>query len=308
MTEEKSGFHTRNKHRNQYDFKQLIEINPELGKHVKINKFGNESIDFFNPNAVKALNKALLSYFYGIKYWDIPSGYLTPPVPGRADYIHHVADLLTDNYASKNRKGNKIRCLDIGVGANCIYPIIGSAEYGWDFVGTDIDLVSIEVAEKIIKSNPLLKEKIELRYNNNANNIFEGIIMKDEYFDISVCNPPFHKSATEAKSGALRKLSNLHKKSIKNPTLNFGGQSNEIWCVGGEKRFIKNMILESKKFAKSCFWFTTLVSKEAHLFSIYGLLDKVGALEVKTITMNQGNKKSRIVAWSFFKIMDNLGS
>ncbi len=67
------------------------------------------------------------------------------------------------------------------------------------------------------------------------------------------------------------------------------------------------MIRESLKFKFSCFWFTTLVAKEVNLLSIYANLKKVGVTEMKTIPMSQGNKKSRIVAWTFlnFSQMEN---
>src|SRR5690606_24715537 len=115
------------------------------------------SIDFFNPQAVKALNKALLFYYYDIVYWDIPENYLCPPIPGRADYIHYIADLLADNNKGIVPTGSEIKCLDIGVGANCIYPIIGVKEYGWSFIGADIDALAIKSAKKIIASNPSLQ-------------------------------------------------------------------------------------------------------------------------------------------------------
>lgn len=130
--------------------------------------------------------------------------------------------------------------------------------------------------------------------------IFFGIIQKDELIDLSVCNPPFHASLAEAKSGALRKLSNLNREKINEPILNFGGQNSELWCKGGEERFIRDMIRQSKFFAASCFWFSTSVSKQSHLRSIYEALKKAEAVEVKTIPMGQGNKSSRIVAWTFF--------
>ena len=59
------------------------------------------------------------------------------------------------------------------------------------------------------------------------------------------------------------------------------------------------MIYESKLFASSCLYFTTLISKEANLKSAYYHLEKVKATEIKTIPMGQGNKISRIVAWTF---------
>jgi len=298
--DQKTKLHSRNKHRERYSFKQLIESCNELAQYVIVNKFGDESIDFFNPEAVKMLNKSLLKHFYNILYWEIPSSYLTPPVPGRADYIHYIADLLSKSNNYKIPKGNKINCLDIGVGANCIYPIIGNAEYGWSFVGFDIDSASIESAQRIVDSNPSLKGNIDLRLQSNPENIFRGIIRKGEKFDLSICNPPFHSSLADAQSGSLRKLKNLKKKKISKVSLNFGGQSNELWCKGGEKSFVKNMINESKLFSTSCLWFTSLISKESNLKSIYKSLEDVAVTEVKTIPMGQGNKKSRIIAWTFF--------
>jgi 23S rRNA (adenine1618-N6)-methyltransferase len=296
---EKIILHPRNKHRERYNFKQLIDTSPALAPFVKLNKYEDESIDFFDAEAVKMLNRALLKHYYNINYWDIPRNYLCPPIPGRADYIHYVADLFSSKNTGIIPTGNKIKCLDIGTGANCIYPIIGINEYDWSFTGSDIDPVAIESANKIIEQNLVLKEKIELRLQTNAANIFTGIFQKDERFDLIVCNPPFHASAAEARSGAIKKLNNLKRRKITKPVLNFGGSNSELWCEGGLERFVQNMISESKEFADSCFWFTALISKSDYLETIYESLKKAGAVEVKTIPMGQGNKISRIIAWTF---------
>jgi 23S rRNA (adenine1618-N6)-methyltransferase len=296
---EKTQLHPRNKHRERYDFKQLIDSCPELAQFVSLNKFDDESIDFFDPVAVKMLNRALLKCFYAIEYWDIPKGYLCPPIPGRADYIHYMADLLGSKNRAEILTGKNIKCLDIGVGANCVYPIIGVSEYGWSFTGTDIDPVAIDSANKIIEMNSLLIDKVELRLQNNSKDIFRGIIRKDERFDLTICNPPFHSSPEEARHGTVRKLTNLTKKKSNRPILNFGGQNNELWCEGGELRFVDEMIRESNQFADSCFWFSTIISKESNLTSVYDSLRKVDPVEVKTIPMGQGNKISRIVAWTY---------
>lgn len=298
---EKEKLHPRSKHRSRYNFKEFCAVYPALIPFVKVNKFGDESVDFFNPAAVKALNTALLNFHYGIKSWDIPKGYLCPPVPGRADYIHNIADLLCEGFEEKIPKGQKIRGLDIGVGANCIYPIIGAAEYNWSFVGADIDEVAIQSAQKTVDSNEVLKGKIELRLQKHRKQIFTGIILKNERFDFTICNPPFHASAAEAEAGTKRKLQNLKQKKINKPTLNFSGQNNELWCDGGEERFVREMVFQSQEFASSVRWFTTLVSKESNLAKIYKALKSIETLDVKTIPMGQGNKVSRIVAWTFMK-------
>lgn len=248
---QKGELHIRNKHNGQYDFLLLIENYPPLKRFVSLNPLGVQTINFFNPQAVKALNKALLISYYGIRYWDIPKQYLCPPIPGRADYIHYIADLIQPDRVANdlqteeedaNEQKTKCRCLDVGVGANCIYPIIGHTEYGWTFVGSDIDPVSIENARKIVTCNPVLAHKIDLRLQKDSQKIFDGIIMPGEYFDVTICNPPFHSSKEEAEDGTLRKLSSLKGTKVKKVQLNFGGSANELWCEGGEIRFILNMI------------------------------------------------------------------
>ena len=296
---EKSKLHPRNKHRGRYNFTDLIVCCPPLAEFVTLNDYADKSIEFSNPKAVLMLNKALLKCFYDIDFWEIPPDYLCPPIPGRADYIHHIADLLATENDGKIPTGTHVRCLDIGVGANCVYPIIGSKEYGWSFVGSDVDAVSIATVNQIIAANPRLKDAVACRLQIDRKNIFRGIISRDELYDLTICNPPFYASLAEAKSATLRKLSNLNNKKITTPIRNFGGQNREIWCEGGEGKFIEKMVGESVEFKNSCFWFSTLVSKQANLKSVYAALKIAKAFAVKTIPMGQGNKISRVVAWTF---------
>lgn len=298
---EKIGLHPRNRHQGRYDFDQLIKISPELGRFVQLNLYDDASINFADPKAVKALNRALLQQHYAISNWDIPAQYLCPPIPGRADYVHYVADLLADANGGVMPSAENIRVLDIGTGANVIYPLIGQHEYGWHFVGADIDPIALNNAHTIIERNPGLSAKIELRLQSSAGAIFIGVLQQDETFDLTMCNPPFHASLAAANAGTQRKWQNLGKHSghKAKTTLNFGGQAAELYCTGGEAAFIGSMVSESATIAHQCFWFTTLVSKASTLPSVYRALKKVGALQVKTIEMTQGQKQSRIVAWTF---------
>jgi 23S rRNA (adenine1618-N6)-methyltransferase len=296
---EKSTLHPRNKHHSRYDFDVLFIKTPELKPFIYTNEHGIETIDFSNHLAVKMLNKALLKTYYGILDWDLPSNYLCPPIPGRADYIHYIADLLAEVNQNSIPTGNNIMGLDIGVGANCIYPILGNAEYDWSFVATDIDATALENCVTIIEKNPHLSEVISLQQQVNSRFIFKNVIQPEDKFAFTICNPPFHDSKEEAAKSAARKVSNLTHQKTTNPVLNFGGQNNELWCEGGELAFITQMIFESVKYPKQCFWFTTLVSKKDHLKSIYKTLNKVEAATIKTIEMNQGQKISRLVAWTF---------
>jgi 23S rRNA (adenine1618-N6)-methyltransferase len=296
----KEQLHPRSKHRERYDFAGLIKVLPELSSFIIKNKFnGEDTIDFSNPKALKSLNKALLISAYGITYWDIPENYLCPPIPGRADYIHFAADLLASSNNSQIPSGESVRVLDIGVGANCIYPIIGHQEYGWSFIGSEVHASSIDSAQKIINSNPTLKDSVSLRFQENPSLIFKGIILPDERFDLVLCNPPFHESLNEAKEVSHRKNQSLGIKSRDKAKLNFGGQANELWCRGGEVQFIRQMVLESRDFKDNCKWFTTLVSKKENLSGVYGEIKRVGTSTVKTFEMSQGQKVSRFVGWSF---------
>lgn len=296
---EKTNLHPRNAHRLGYDFAKLIGSCPDLGKFVATNQYKIETIDFSNPEAVKALNKALLIADYDIQNWDIPKNYLCPPIPGRADYIHTVADLLAASNHGVIPQGDAVQGLDIGIGANCIYPILGNALYGWSFVGTDIDEQALENCKQIIEANPKLIEDISLQLQIESRFIFKNIMQSEDRFAFTICNPPFHNSQAEATKSSIRKINNLEKTKTTQPVLNFGGQNTELWCNGGELGFITQMIYESVKYPKQCFWFTTLVSKRENLSSIYKTLQKVSAVEVKTFHMAQGQKISRIVAWTF---------
>ncbi len=301
----KIKFHQRNRHQGRYDFAALLEadkINTEssLANFLQTNSVGDISIDYSNPHAVKALNRALLSHQYGIRNWDIPDGNLCPPIPGRADYIHFLADLLNRSNHDKPPKKGVVTALDIGTGANGIYPLIGANEYQWHFVATDINAASLSNFQFILDANPSLKTQIELRQQSNSKAVFQGIIEQNEWFDVSMCNPPFHASREEAESGTTRKWNNLGKSDKKqHSVLNFGGIGAELWCPGGEAAFIDNMIKESEQFKTQCFWFTCLVSKAANLPALRRSLKRVQALETKVVEMQQGQKQSRFIAWTF---------
>ncbi|WP_299694819.1 23S rRNA (adenine(1618)-N(6))-methyltransferase RlmF [uncultured Vibrio sp.] len=319
------GLHPRNQHTGRYDFELLVAALPELKEHLIKNPVGEDTINFSDPLAVKLLNKALLAHHYGVKHWDIPAGYLCPPIPGRADYIHRVADILNSDVQGEPYKHASVKALDIGVGANCIYPIIGTTEYKWRCTGSDVDPVSIKTANFIAESNPNLKGKIRARLQADSEFIFKGVIKDNERYDVTICNPPFHSSLEEAQKGSQRKLDNLaanrakkagkalkpetnkafkpemHQKSAKQdkPILNFGGQKAELWCPGGEAAFIMKMARESQSFATQVLWFTTLISKKDNVDMLRSELGKLRAKQVRVVEMSQGQKVSRFIAWTF---------
>lgn len=295
--------HPRNRHQGRYDMQRLVAANPALKALLVRTPAGEQSIDFSNPVAVRELNRALLASDYGIAHWDLPEGHLCPPVPGRVDYLHGLADLLAADSGGVIPRGHDVRVLDIGVGANCIYPLLGQAEYGWSFVGSDIDAGSLQSAAANVRGNGL-EGVIELRQQHARGSLFDGLLQAGERFHLSMCNPPFHASAKEAAQGSQRKLRNLGgtpkaSRAGRAPALNFGGQANELWCTGGEASFLRRMIRESVGVQAQVLWFSSLVAKREHLADIHRQLAKAGAADVREVAMAQGNKQSRFVAWSF---------
>jgi len=284
-----SALHPRNRHRSGYDFAVLIKVHPPLRAHVFLNKYGTDTIDFANPKAVKELNWALLFTYYKVTFWEFPDDNLCPPIPGRVDYIHYIADLL------KKSNLTNVEVLDIGTGASCVYPILGNAEYSWQFVATDIDQKSLESAKEILIKNEL-ENQIALRFQKDETQIFKDILQVKDRFSVTMCNPPFYNSLSEAKGANTRKNKGLRNESKQR---NFAGIESELSYKGGEKAFLHTYLYESSLYKKHCFWYTTLVSKKENVKSMYTSLEKLGATEINTIPMYQGNKITRIVAWTF---------
>lgn len=294
----KKELHPRNAHRKGYNFSELTKEAPVLAEFVFTNKYGNETIDFSDPEAVKELNRALLARHYGVKHWSIPQGYLCPPVPGRADYVHYLADLLSDGKKTAIPKGPNVRAMDVGTGANLIFPLLGNAAYGWTFIGTETDLGALKSAQLIVDKNKL-KKKIALRGQRNARFVFKDIIREDDLIDVIMCNPPFHKSLEDAEKGTRRKWRNLGKPKEEQKDLNFGGKSNEIVFPGGEIAFISQMMDDSKYYRDQVLWFSTLVARKDHLPAIQRKLKKIRPTMSKVVEMSQGQKNSRFIAWTF---------
>ncbi len=289
--------HPRNRHQGRYDFARLIALHPALGQFMRPGAEGQPTLDFASPDAVRALNRALLQADYGISEWDIPQGYLCPPVPGRADYIHCLADLLATSHDGVIPAGAGLTGLDIGTGANLIYPLIGQIEYGWRFIGADIDDDALKNGRRILAANPYLTGLIELRRQPDPQAVFDNLFAPDERVDFTLCNPPFHASAEEARDASRRKWRNLRGSAAE--VLNFGGRHHELYCSDGESGFLSRMAEQSTRYTEQVFWFSSLVSKLENVAPLTARLHALGATDVRTVPMAQGHKRSRFVAWTY---------
>lgn len=295
----KNTLHPRSLHQGRYNLSELAKDFSELSQYIFKNKHDIVTVDFSDPKAVFSLNKALLVHHYKIKYWEIPTGYLCPPVPGRADYLHYIGDLLAEGNGGEVPTGKQVKGLDIGTGASAIYPMLGNRLFEWSFLATETDTVALKSAHQNVEENQAVLKNVEVIQQMNTKKKFEGVINEGDKFDFTMSNPPFHASPDEAVQATQRKIRNLGNKKKGKATRNFGGRAHELWTEGGELKFIQSMILESRKYADNCNWFTSLVSKKANLPILEKVLAQVSAKKQRVIEMGQGQKQSRILCWGW---------
>ncbi len=289
--------HPQNPYNERYDLKRLVEHSATLKEHIVLNPSGEETIDFSSSGAVYELNRAMLLADYKLTDYQLPTGYLIPPIPGRLDYLLHIKDFLSEKLNIDTT--SKLHGLDIGAGANAIYCILAAQHFNWTMVGTESDAKAVEIARTNIKHTKALEDKVEIRHQENKSFLFKNMIRPEEQFDFTICNPPFHVSREEALRGTRRKLKNLggavHKKEF---TLNFEGQANELWCNGGEALFIKRLIKESTLYKDQVKVFSSLVAKGDNLPKIEKQLKRAKA-NYHIIPMVHGQKKGRYILWWF---------
>ena len=291
------GLHPRSKHLGRYDIGRLVEVNPALRPLTFVSeKTGDQTVDWGNRDAVFQLNKALLMQYYGVSNaYDVPSGWLVPPVPSRADLVHVIADLIFEEGCTD--PASSVVGLDIGTGANAIFPLIASAEFGWKMVGTETNIQALAIARKnaLATSHSSL---IALRHQPNPLHFFKNVVADGERFNFCICNPPFYSSKAEAQAASDRKTHNL---GLARGRGNFEGQGAELWCRGGEAAFISGMIDESatREFRGRLGWLASLVSNRRNLRPLQDLLVSRKPSKSVVREISTGNKMATVLAWRF---------
>ncbi|KAF4692975.1 hypothetical protein FOZ60_012204 [Perkinsus olseni] len=228
--------HPRNRHIKPVDYKELsIKTGcEELAQYVYHNRFGGYSINYNNRNAVKCLTKCILLHLYNIKGWTVPDGCLIPPVPTRENYVHHLADLIhpqQQQSSSKCYRDTSVKGIDVGIGGNGIYSLLGSALYGWQMIGTEVSQESIDNVQSIIDNNKDIVN-ITIKKQEDKMKIFEGCIDLEDTYTFSMCNPPFYENDDNNKDAMMNR----------NPYKDYGGSTVEMRCQGGELGFLTRSI------------------------------------------------------------------
>ena len=206
--------HPRNRYAGPLDLRALMEKHPSLQEFIR-KKGGSNSGEENDPEAVEqqqqqqqseegykflfhnkeasvALTKALLLEDYGLQ-WEHPVDQLCPPLTNRLNYIHWIQDLLEETqpeYLHRDQEG-ALWGIDIGTGASCVYPLLGHKEYGWRFVATEVDPVSVEFARNNVARNGLDRDivVVHVQPRREENKEEEGEVEEEEA--VEVAGPSF---------------------------------------------------------------------------------------------------------------------
>ncbi|KAJ2826519.1 Methyltransferase-like protein 16, partial [Coemansia erecta] len=233
-------------------YKQVASKFPELQEHLiqETNSNDHYTLDFQDPLAVRTLNRALLHVYFDLQI-HLPRTNLCPTVANRLSYVEWInSAILCDFYPSTNRV---VRGLDIGCGASCIYPLLGSRVLqGCSFVGTDVRADSISIARDNVRANGL-EPRIQLFLNKRINTTLPfddhddadnagffsqlPVDADGSVFTFSMCNPPFYSDHAERER--------LRGFKEHGPGLNTCGEDEELYTLGGEQGFLGRMVDES---------------------------------------------------------------
>ena len=270
------------------DFLTLIKEFPELKKYILKQNEDNEEefqFDWSNNELSLLMDKSILNYYFNIKYYDIPKGFLIPPIPSRINYINLINSIITKLIKDIDIKN--IIGIDIGTGANIIYPILGYSIYKWKFICTEINKEAYNNAKLILQKNNL-ENNINIIKQNNKDNIFISILNRENKYIFSMCNPPYYNYENEIK---------LEDKKRDNE-YNF----DEIYYKNGEFGFFQRYFEESICYKNNVFLYTILIGKKINAENIYDKLSSYNDI-IKIYNMQKiltGNNVRYIIYWSFF--------
>ncbi|XP_051891798.1 RNA N6-adenosine-methyltransferase mettl16 [Pristis pectinata] len=284
------SMHPRNRYKDKPpDFSYLASKYKEFQQHVHTNLTGKVSLNFKDPEAVRALTCTLLKEDFGLTI-DIPLERLIPTVPLRLNYIHWVEDLI----GSGTNKSELIRGIDIGTGASCIYPLLGATMNGWFFLATEVDDMCFDYATKNVEQNNL-SDLIKVVKVPQKTLLMDALKEESEIvYDFCMCNPPFFANQMEAKGVNSRNPSRPPPSSI-----NTGGIT-EIMAEGGELEFVKRIIHDSLQLKKRLRWYSCMLGKKCSLVPLKEELRQQGVPKVTHTEFCQGRTMRWALAWSFY--------
>ncbi|CAO2644162.1 RNA N6-adenosine-methyltransferase METTL16 [Lemmus lemmus] len=281
------SMHARNRYKDKPpDFAYLASKYPDFKQHIQINLNGRVSLNFKDPEAVRALTCTLLREDFGLSI-DIPLERLIPTVPLRLNYIHWVEDLIGHQDSDKST-------LRRGTGASCIYPLLGATLNGWYFLATEVDDMCFNYAKKNVEQNNL-SDLIKVVKVPQKTLLMDALKEESEIiYDFCMCNPPFFANELEAQGVNSRNSRRPPPSSV-----NTGGIT-EIMAEGGELEFVKRIIHDSLQLKKRLRWYSCMLGKKCSLAPLKEELRIQGVRKVTFTEFCQGRTMRWALAWSFY--------
>ncbi|KAK2714144.1 U6 small nuclear RNA (adenine-(43)-N(6))-methyltransferase-like isoform X2 [Artemia franciscana] len=244
---------------------------------------GKATLDFKDQEAVACLTSSLLFRDFQLRV-HLPPGRLIPTLPLRLNYLLWIEDLISLLPVEYHEN---VCGVDIGTGASCIYPLIGSKKFGWKFLATEIDAENFEYARKQVQDN-YLEDYIKVIKVNGVESLRN--IVGNQSFTFTMCNPPFYAEDNEKQ-----------KNNRPSPRHDYGGQEMEVAVEGGEVSFVKKIVEESKFLRDQILIFTTMLGHKVSVKPVKRLCEAAGA-SVCTTEFCQGRTMRWGVAWTFRQI------
>lgn len=240
----------------------------------------------------------------------LPPDRLCPAVPVRWNYVRWLQDLLdtsapwTDLTAISLAPvpvpdpARRVRGLDIGVGASCIYGLLACATRPrWEVCGTDIDAASLAAAQANVTANGLV-DRILLRRQPDPTaalvpfDLLPWPATPADPLDFVMTNPPFYASAEDMAACNARKP--------RPASAVCTGAENEMIGPGGDLGFARRLLAESRTEGPRVRWWTIMLGKRASAVALVAELRAAGVSNFAVTDLRAGHRTRRwAVAWSW---------
>eukprot|EP00188_Purpureofilum_apyrenoidigerum_P004137 Plantae.Rhodophyta-Purpureofilum_apyrenoidigerum.ctg4552.p1 GENE.Plantae.Rhodophyta-Purpureofilum_apyrenoidigerum.ctg4552~~Plantae.Rhodophyta-Purpureofilum_apyrenoidigerum.ctg4552.p1 ORF type:complete len:421 (-),score=41.32 Plantae.Rhodophyta-Purpureofilum_apyrenoidigerum.ctg4552:1282-2457(-) len=259
------------------DFAKLAADYPELEKHVIRSPNGSVHVDLKTVNGQRELTAAILKQDFGL-IWHLPEGHLCPTVPSRIDYILWMRDVALGPPARRVDGPGKTLIVDVGTGASCIYPLLGTRLLlQSQFIAIDNDSEALASARANVSANGL-NDRIAVRYGT-----FFSALAGDDVVDFTLCNPPFY--AVDEDIGC-------------HPRRQRSGSCTQLITDGGESKFL-GMLAQQSAEKRNIKWFSTLIGFKRDVQPFESKLKALGAEKVVQTVLQPARTARWAVAWTF---------
>ncbi len=179
------------------------------------------------------------------------------------------------------------KVLDVGCGASCIYALLGAKRFKWHFHCLESCPEQLECAMHNVHINNL-QEMISVTLNQ-SNDILPLEFLKNQSFDVLMCNPPFYADKQD--------LEKSRKFKAGSPGGTYGGTNCELYTNGGELAFCKNLIDSSLSRGSFIKLFSCLIAFKSHFVELQDYLVQKGILNSFYRVIALGQTKRWILFW-----------